>query len=83
MWMGDRGHHSDLKPVGSPMSTSAAVVKIAKLQVLPEPSHTPEFWEAEGMGVLPAPRCDTCTGCMKTGKCSERHFNYGINPRLK
>ena len=77
------GHHDDVKSSNSAISSSAATLKIAKLQVLPEPSFTPEFWEAEGMGVLPHPRCDSCLGCLKTGSCSDKHYNHGIKKQAE
>ena len=78
------GHHSDIRPCGIQTMTSAAVVlRIAKICISPEPSHTPEFWEAESMGVLPPPRCDSCRGCMKTGPCSERHFQHGVKKQAE
>ena len=57
------GHHEDIKvPISPPLSTTAASLRIAKLLVRPEPSYTPEFWECEGMGVMPPYRCDNCRG---------------------
>ena len=38
------GHHGEIQSPTNCMSHTAATLKIAKLQVLPEPSHTPEFW---------------------------------------
>jgi hypothetical protein len=78
------GHHDNIRPglTGS-MATAAVTLKIAKVLVRPEPSLTPEFWEAEGMGVLPPLRCDACEGCMSTGPCSERQFNYGVKKQAE
>ena len=66
------GHHRQITD-SCEISPEAAVARIAKVQIIPQPSLTPEFWESENMGVLPPPRCDTCLGCMKTGTCSERY----------
>ena len=78
------GHHPDVQSsVGQSMSSAAMVLKIAKLCISPEPSHTPEFWEAEGMGVLPPPRCDSCQGCMRSGACSERHFQHSVKKQAE
>ena len=78
------GHHDDLKVgVSGAMSTAAVILKIAKVLVKPEPSLTPEFWEAEGMGVLPPRRCDACKGCMSTGPCSEKQYNYGVKKQAE
>ena len=42
------GHHPDVQSsVSQSMSSAAMILKIAKLCISPEPSHTPEFWEAE------------------------------------
>ena len=71
------GHHHSIQS-NSCLSSAAVSLKVAKIQIRPEPSHTPEFWEAEGMGVLPPPRCDSCKSCMKSGLCSERHYEHGL-----
>jgi hypothetical protein len=78
------GHHDDIKESSnSSVTSSAANLKIAKLLIKPEPSHTPEFWEAEGMGVLPPARCDSCRGCMASGPCSERHYIHGVKKQAE
>ena len=78
------GHHDDIKyGVSGQMSTAAVTVKIAKVLVRPEPSLTPEYWEAEGMGVLPPTRCDSCKGCMNTGPCSERQYQHGVKKQAE
>ena len=78
------GHHDDIRyGVSTQMSTAAVTLKIAKILVKPEPSLTPEFWEAEGMGVLPPPRCDSCKGCMSTGPCSEKQYQYGVKKQAE
>ena len=69
------GHHPDIRN-DHEISPVAALVRIAKLQVIPEPSLTPEFWECENMGVLPPPRCSSCQNCMKSGNCSERFQSF-------
>ena len=78
------GHHPDIHlTVAQNISASAVILKVAKLLIRPEPSHTPEFWEAEGMGVLPPPRCDNCKSCMKSGSCSERHYEHGLKKQAE
>ena len=78
------GHHPDIQFAdGQSISSSAVTLKVAKLLIRPEPSHTPEFWEAEGMGILPPPRCDSCKGCMKSGSCSERHYEHGLKKQAE
>ena len=79
------GHHDDIKGSDSNyhISTRATTLKIAKILLKPEPSHTPEFWEAEGMGVLPPPRCDSCRGCMAKGACSQRHYDFGVKKQAE
>ena len=65
------------------ISSAAAILKIAKLQVKPEPCLTPEFWEAEGMGVMPPARCDSCRGCMVSGACSQKKFDFGVKKQAE
>ena len=65
------GHHEDISLSNQESVHSAAATRrIAKLLIKPEASHTPEFWEAEGTGVLPTARCEKCNRCMKSGPCS-------------
>ena len=78
------GHHELLKATqDSIISSAAAILKIAKLQVKPEPCLTPEFWEAEGMGVLPPARCDSCRGCMMSGACSQKKFDFDVKKQAE
>ena len=78
------GHHPDIQSAaGQEISSFAVTLKVAKLLIRPEPSHSPEFWEAEGMGVLPPPRCDSCKSCMKSGSCSERHYEHGLKKQAE
>ena len=76
------GHHDGItsNPEISPV---AALVRVAKLKIVPEPSFTPEFWEAESMGVLPPPRCSTCMNCLKYGSCSERHQSFSAKKQAE
>ena len=76
------GHHPKLRSVGD-LSSAAMSLKIAKLLIRPEPSHTPEFWESEGMGVLPPRRCDTCKSCMENGACSERQYEHSLKKQAE
>ena len=66
------GCHGDLETPCSELSQHAAVMRVAKIQVIPESFHI-NFWEAENMGVLPPPRCDRCTTCHQIGTCSDRN----------
>ena len=66
------GCHSDLQISSPQMSTQAAVMRVAKIQVIPE-SFQIDFWESENMGVLPPPRCDRCIACHQSGTCSDRN----------
>ena len=59
------------------------MLKIAKIQVEPVPALTPEFWEAEGMGVTPPPRCDNCRRCSDTGPCSEKHYVHSATKQAE
>ena len=77
------GHHPSIHSQSQLLSTSAVTMRCAKLLVRPEPSYTPEFWEAEDMGVLPPPRCESYKRWMKTGTCSERHFEFGVKKQAE
>ena len=78
------GHHDDIKvSEQSSVTSAAAILKIAKILIEPQPSFTPEFWESEGMGVLPPPRCDSCRGCMERGSCSEKHYSHSVKKQAE
>ena len=70
------GHHENIPSNTSAISADANMLRVAKIQIEPTPSLTPEFWESEGMGVLPPPRCDNCKGCMVKGPCSEKQYSH-------
>ena len=74
------GGHHDAITSGNPevVSPAAAVLNIARIIIEPKPSFTPEFWEAENLGVMPLPRCDNCRSCMSKGPCSEKHYSHSI-----
>jgi len=65
------GHHDDIRNTSSDISSAAAILKVAKILIEPKPPLTPEFWESEGLGVFPPPRCDHCKNCMERGPSSE------------
>ena len=50
--------------------------KFAK--VIIEPVLTPEFWEADTLGVLPPRKCSKCKQCALKGECSETHLQHTI-----
>ena len=78
------GHHDDIKVSSqSSVTSAAATLQIAKILIEPQPSFTPEFWESEGMGVLPPPRCDNCRGCMERGSCSEKHYSHSVKKQAE
>ena len=78
------GHSDDIKATGgTSVSPAAAVLKIAKILIEPQKSLTPEFWESEGMGVLPPPRCDNCRGCMERGPCSEKAYSHSVKKQAE
>ena len=60
------------------ISSAAMSFKIANLSIAPNPTHTPEFWEAEAMGVMPPSRCNSCKSCMRSGPCSECQFQHTV-----
>ena len=78
------GGHSDLiRSTPTSMYCVAASLKIAKLQVIPDRSCTPEFWEAEGMGVLPPPRCESCLSCLRSGACSDKNHTHSVKKQAE
>ena len=78
------GGHSDLiRSTPASIYSAAASLKIAKLQVIPDRSCTPEFWEAEGMGVLPPPRCDSCLSCLRSGACSDKNHTHSVKKQAE
>ena len=78
------GHHENITANhSSQISSAASTLKVAKILIEPKPVLTPEFWEAEGMGCLPPPRCDNCRGCMERGPCSEKHFTHSVKKQAE
>ena len=78
------GHSDDIKATGgTSVSPAAVILKIAKILIEPQKSLTPEFWESEGMGVLPPPRCDSCRGCMERGLCSEKSYRHSVKKQAE
>ena len=79
------GHHEAISSPGpyEEVSPIAATLKIAKIKIEPETGLTPEFWESDGMGTLPPPRCDSCRSCMQKGACSERHHGYSVKKQAE
>ena len=43
-----------------------------------DPVLKPEFWESDGMGVLPPRKCPKCRQCAERGECSEAHFQISL-----
>ena len=78
------GHNENIRgSTSSEVSSAAATLKVAKILIEPRPALTPEFWEMDGMGVQPPPRCDNCRGCMQKGACSEKHFGYSMKKQAE
>ena len=44
---------------------------------------TPEFWEADGLGVLPPRRCSRCRQCAEKGECSEPHIMHDLKEQAE
>ena len=55
------------------VSSQAALVRSAKISIVPQPPITPDFWETDQMGVAVPARCDRCRRCQQVGSCSESH----------
>ena len=78
------GHPPQVSSFGGTVISPAAIShKISKISIAPNPTYTPEFWEAEAMGVMPPLRCDSCKGCMQSGPCSERHFQNTVQKQAE
>ena len=43
-----------------------------------DPVLTPQFWESDGMGVLPPRKCTRCRQCAEKGACSESHYQLTL-----
>lgn len=64
---------STLKPLTSLLTTKAAIVRFAKLLIVPDPALNPEFWE-----VKPTPKCDKCRKCQQVGEYSISHAQHTL-----
>ena len=60
------------------ISSQAALVRSARVNVVPEPPLSPDFWECDQMGVKPTPRCDESRKCQQVGMCSDSHAQHTI-----
>ena len=47
-------------------------MKVAKVLVRPSDPLANEFWEGDGLGVLPPSRRERCLKCLSSGLCFER-----------
>ena len=65
------------------ISPQAALVRSAKVNVVPEPPLSPDFWETDQMGVAIPPRCDRCRRCQQVGVCSESHAQHTIKAQAE
>ena len=64
-------------------STQAAVVRSAKVLVMPEPSLNPDFWECDQMGVRTIAKCERCKKCQESGKCSDTHIQHTLKEQAE
>ena len=62
--------------VVSPCLGPLAVHAAAKVCI--DPVLTPDFWESDGMGVMPPRKCVKCRQCALKGECSENHFQHTL-----
>ena len=65
------------------ISTQAALVRSARVHIVPEPPLTPDFWEADQLGVSVPARCDRCRRCQQVGTCSESHAQHTIKAQAE
>ena len=64
-------------------SSQAAVVRSAKVLIMPEPALSPDFWETDQLGVKPTPRCDRCRKCQLVGECSDSHAHHTMKDQAE
>ena len=64
-------------------SSQAAVVRSAKVLIMPEPALCPDFWESDQLGVKPTPRCDRCRKCQQVGVCSDSHAQHTMKEQAE
>ena len=55
---------------------SESSARFGKVSV--NPAFTPEFWESDGLGVLPPRKCTRCRQCAERGECSETHYQMTL-----
>ena len=79
----DSNQAESLNIVGHGFSSKAAVVRSAKVLVMPEPALSPDFWECDQMGVKPTPRCDKCRKCQQVGMCSDSHAQHTMKEQAE
>ena len=65
------------------ISSQAALVRSARVNVVPEPPLSPDFWECDQMGVKPTPRCDKCRKCQQVGMCSDSHAQHTMKEQAE
>ena len=65
------------------LSVKAATVRCAKVQIVPEPPITPDFWECDQLGVKLLPKCDRCRKCQQSGVCSDSHAAHTIKAQAE
>ena len=59
------GTHTLLGSNTDALSSHAALVRVAKVTVKPHDHLTPDFWEGDGLGILPPSRCEHCRNVLK------------------
>ena len=65
------------------LSVKAATVRSAKVQIVPEPPITPDFWECDQLGVKLLAKCDCCRKCQQSGVCSDSHASHTLKAQAE
>jgi len=52
--------------------------KVNVMNVAVEPMLIPEYWDRDGLSVLPPQRCSKCRQCSFKGECSEKHLIHSL-----
>ena len=52
--------------------------KVTVMKIALEPMLTPEYWDRDGLSVLPPRRCSKCRQCSLRGECSEKHLIHSL-----
>ena len=66
----------NIQCVASSVAKGSSTVNLNKVTI--DPVLTPEFWESDGLGVLPPRKCNKCKQCAEKDECSESHYQLTL-----